>query len=740
MSVNDLLQCLKKSRLLSDKQFDAVSRSVRSKRGQLTPEKVVDSLVKQELLTEWQGRMLLRKQSGFVLGQYTLLVPIGSGGMGKVFKAWDKTGQRHVAIKVLSRKLAKNKKLVARFRREIELASRLDSPYIVRAFDAGEVGESHFMVMEYVDGEGLDELAERLGRIRAEHACELIRQAALGLQFAHEQGMVHRDIKPANMILSFADGTPVLKLLDMGLARIEKVENDGMTRTGQVMGTPDYMAPEQGWNTADVDIRADIYSLGCSLFRLVTGSVPFRGDNPLQVLMARCSTDAPLASSIVPDLDARIDAVIRGMTWRDPSKRYQTPGEVAAALAPLAEIPGDDDFAGGNAASTPVARPTVVADSTSGEPSFQGFLRDMDGGSPVSLFDGSATDTSPGGTATEKIKPRTRARGKRNLLLAGAGGVLLLFVAGFLAGGYGGSGDVDQKKANAAQQAARRPVYLADVAPQSVQAGQVVSFTMAPDIPVDGDDMEYQLAAGAPESATLDPHTGEFYWIPDRTQDPGRVAIRVQARRGEQMVDERVVYVDVRAAPLTARILPFKDVELTEGEAWTRQIELFGVDSSTVDVRFALVGDPPAGLQLDANSGLLQWTPDTAAIGRHDLNIELRDPRNDKIVDAATCSLMVRPAGGRRPRLVALPAQTIEAGQQLVVDLTTDQPLPPTVALRLAPGSPPGARLDDNRRFVWTPPADSSGHTPIRVRLQQDGRVIGQADASRMPGLRVGKS
>lgn len=733
MSVDDFLRCLKKSRLLTDEQQARVRQSVKSSQRKLTPELVSKQLVKQELLTEWQARMLLQKQTGFVLGRYTLLCPIGKGGMGKVFKAWDKKGQREVAIKVLAKKFAKNEKLVARFRREIEMASQLDSPHIVRTIDAGEIGQSHFMVMEYVNGEGLDAIADRVGRMRADHACELARQAALGLQFAHEQGMVHRDIKPANLIVSFENDAPRVRLLDMGLARLETMDNDGMTRTGQVMGTPDFMAPEQGWNTADVDSRADIYSLGCTLFRLVTGSVPFPGDNPLQVLMARCSADAPLASSIVPDIDPRVDAVLRQMTWRDPSQRFQTAGEAAESLAPLAAPPRAEELVGVESQPVP-QQPTLVQQETAqNEPSFQEFLREMDSGSEVTLFEtGVPLETravSTSSTTVAEPKDRTSRSSRRPALLA----VSAILIVGLGVGGFaltqGSADDPDKVTKDQAGIGTRpaRPVFFAEIPVQRTQPGKLVNFYAAPEVTRGLDGVTYALGPNSPESATLDPNSGEFYWVPPRDQQPGRVAIRLLAKRKEKVEAEREVLIDVRAMPLAARIVEFQDEPVLVGRKWTYQLRLFGQDFADADAEFRLGGHPPEGLELDEATGVLTWTPSESQIGRHPINVELVDPANEQTVYLASCSVVVRPP----PRVVSLPSTSVEAGRELIVDLraTGGRRLPPGVTLALSPESEElGADLDpDTARFRWTPPGDRRGQTEFQIQLKRGRVVVGVA-------------
>ena len=738
MSLDELLKCLKKSRLLTEKQLALVQKSIGASKKPLTPGAVTDQLVKQELITEWQAKMLLQKQTGFVLGQYRLLKPIGQGGMGKVFKAWDRKSKQTVAIKVLSKKLAKKKKLVARFQREIDLASKLNSPYIVRTVDAGTIGQSHFMVMEYVDGESIDEIAKRQGRMKAEHACELARQAALGLQDAHAAGMVHRDIKPGNLMVAFADGKLSVKLLDMGLARLNEQENDGMTKTGQVMGTPDYMAPEQGWNTADVDIRADIYSLGCTLFRLVTGGVPFPGDNPLQILMARCSTDAPLASAVVPDLDPRIDAAIRGMTWRDPGQRFQTPQEVADALAQLSVIPAAKDLQGGTGTASPSAQPTMVQGATTqGEPSFKEFLSDMDSGAKVELMTGGSTEefetTKPSGarpqSGVSKKDRHQKPNRKKNkgLLWAGiAFGALLLTAGGFLVLNSESETPQPEEETQVASQQPATVEYFAQIPIQRAEPGQVVRFFATPEITTGLDDVKYFLGAGSPEAATLDAETGEFYWVPPRDQSSGRLTLKVQAKRGEKVESERDVLIDILAAQLMAKIIEFENKELKAGTPWTYSLELFGQDTKDVAAEFRLIGNPPEGLKLDQKTGALTWTPLLSQVGRHPLSLQLIDPADGRVVHSATCSLLVQPGSNPdKPLSAIIAAQTVEAGRQLSVDLRKQASvrIPARAVWALVSPKDTGASVNQQTsEFVWTPPEGSTGKTVFNFNVSLAGR------------------
>ncbi|MBI5758545.1 MAG: protein kinase [Planctomycetales bacterium] len=355
-TVEQFFELLQKSNLLAAGQLAAVQFEARRSwlnptgktggdggRGAnaITPEYVARKLVERELLTKWQADMLLLGRQAFFLGKYKLLEQVGSGGMGAVFKAQHVTMGRIVALKIMSPNLVKNATAVARFHLEMQAAAKLDHPHIIAAYDADCVRDAHFLVMEYVAGQDLGRVLRRNSVLPIGWSCEVIRQAALGLQHAHECGMVHRDIKPNNLLISKDDGSalPHVKILDMGLSRfVSEIGDDsgsGLTQTGVVIGTPDYIAPEQAANTRSADIRSDIFSLGCTLFRMVTGRLPYAGINVMEKLMARAMNDAPHAASLRPEIPPGLDDVIAKMLARDPNQRFQTPNQVAAALAPF---------------------------------------------------------------------------------------------------------------------------------------------------------------------------------------------------------------------------------------------------------------------------------------------------------------------------------------------------------------------------------------------------------------------
>jgi serine/threonine protein kinase/WD40 repeat protein len=276
--------------------------------------------------------------------EYKLLAKIGEGGMGAVYKALHTKLDKIVALKVLPAERTKDEQSVARFEREMRAVGKLDHPNIVRAMDAGEADGQHFLVMEYVKGSDLSQLVKANGSLPVADACELIRQAAVGLDEAHDHQMVHRDIKPSNLILAEQRrGEPIVKILDMGLALLSEAhspEGEGLTSTGQMMGTLDYMAPEQGDDTHAVDIRADIYSLGATLYKLLCGQAPFSGrkyDTPVKKLMALATEEPQPIDQRCDDLPSGLAAIVCKMLAKNPADRYATPDEVATALTPLAD-------------------------------------------------------------------------------------------------------------------------------------------------------------------------------------------------------------------------------------------------------------------------------------------------------------------------------------------------------------------------------------------------------------------
>ena len=348
------------SNLLSPDQFAEVPAGDDDE----SPRALAKQLIEKGLLTRWQAQELLKGRTQFFLGKYKLLETLGQGGMGSVFTAEHTAMHRVVALKVMSKALLKNEDAIARFQREIRSAAALNHPNIVAAYDADCVKDTYFLVMEYVAGNTMKEWVKAHGALPIEWSCECIWQAANGLQHAFERNMVHRDIKSSNLLVVPDEATaqPVVKILDMGLARFASEtgrESGEITQTGQIMGSPDYIAPEQAKSAKDADIRADIFGLGCTLFELLTGRLPYLGDTVMEKLMNRAIAPAPRVSSIRPDCPPALDEIVARMLERDPKRRYQTPGEVAAALAPIKQ--------GAHApeGTTIIARQTDVAGGSS---------------------------------------------------------------------------------------------------------------------------------------------------------------------------------------------------------------------------------------------------------------------------------------------------------------------------------------------------------------------------------------
>ncbi len=309
------------------------------------PRALASELVKRGWLTSFQAEAVLRGQGGkLALGPYVLLDRLGEGGMGTVFKARHRLMRRIVALKLIRKGHLPHAEAVRRFEQEIQAAAQLSHPNVVHAYDAGHIGEHPYFAMEYVQGKTLSQVLAKHGPFPIHFACDCARQAALGLQHAHERGLIHRDIKPSNLLLTTS--TPggrrdQVKILDMGLARAHYDPADKgakvLTQLGTVMGSPNYIAPEQTFDAHKVDIRADIYALGCSLYELLTGQPPFPSGDVMQKLQSHvCSPPRPvqeLRADVPPDLAE----LLHRMLAKRPEDRYQTPAEVAEALAPFCQ-------------------------------------------------------------------------------------------------------------------------------------------------------------------------------------------------------------------------------------------------------------------------------------------------------------------------------------------------------------------------------------------------------------------
>ncbi|MFO0935347.1 MAG: serine/threonine-protein kinase [Gemmataceae bacterium] len=342
--VADYLSVLAKSKLVSD---DVISSYTHTWKGRETDvEGLRKHLVAKKYLTEYQSVMISRGHTdGYQIGGYVVQDRIGKGQSAGVYLCRHASGQV-VALKVLPKSKARNPNVLGRFQREGRLLTQLNQANIVRAFQIGMVKEIHFIAMEHLDGETLDEILARRKKLPVAEACRLADQLLDGLEHLHENRMIHRDVKPANLMVvpaataGKADNTlnATLKLVDIGLGRELFAEEDAseqdlnLTREGAIIGTPDYFAPEQARDARTADIRSDIYSAGCVLFQMITGRPPFVGKNVMAQVVKHATEPSPRIVDFIADAPRGLQLVLDKMLAKNPADRYQTPFEAAEAL------------------------------------------------------------------------------------------------------------------------------------------------------------------------------------------------------------------------------------------------------------------------------------------------------------------------------------------------------------------------------------------------------------------------
>ncbi|MGE3776390.1 MAG: protein kinase [Pirellulaceae bacterium] len=336
MSATDFVRCLADSGLVPHGEIEKLRDRVASNSGIAEAEMLAEALVKENLLTAYQARVLLAgDSSGLVLGNYTVLDKIGQGGMGRVYKAWHRRMKRVVAIKTLPAELTHDEKAIQRFHREVEVAAQLSHRNIVTAYDADEVSGIHFLVMEFVEGPNLNLLVKELGPFSVIDAMRCVIDAAHGVSFAHRQGIIHRDIKPANLLL---DPKGMVRVLDLGLARTQDLSRQTteaqaeLTSEETVVGTADYLAPEQALTPKRADHRVDVYSLGITLYYLLTGKIPYPGDSMLDRLVAHRERPVPSVRDARPEVPVELEAICQKMMAKEPDDRYSTLNDVIRAL------------------------------------------------------------------------------------------------------------------------------------------------------------------------------------------------------------------------------------------------------------------------------------------------------------------------------------------------------------------------------------------------------------------------
>jgi formylglycine-generating enzyme required for sulfatase activity/serine/threonine protein kinase len=450
------LKQLSDSTLMSIDDIKGMISSLPEEKRPKDGEAFARDLVRQKRLTAYQAQEVYAgRGKSLVLGNYVVLDKLGQGGMGMVLKAEHRRMKRAVALKVLSPKVTQTPEALRRFQREVEAAAKLRHPNIVAADDADEANGVHFLVMEYVEGSDLSALVKKSGSLTLDKALHCVIQAARGLEYAHTRGVVHRDIKPANLLL---DKEGNVKILDMGLARLDSAgaNQDELTGTGQIMGTVDYMAPEQAVNTKNADARADIYALGVTLWYLLTARPMYQGDTAIEKLMAHQTQPIPSLIELNQSVSAALQKVFEKLVAKTPAARYQTMTEVIAELErcrgggdskpSISAGPGEDtqlhnflrSVKDGTKSTQTTGKP--VATSTKVVVSLDEMEKTLDSGVPQIETDPETQNSLPGPLEIAAHKAATAGRtsagrgsGKAKkppvkLIAAGAlGAVLLLF-------------------------------------------------------------------------------------------------------------------------------------------------------------------------------------------------------------------------------------------------------------------------------------------------------------------------
>jgi serine/threonine-protein kinase len=353
----DLFPVIRDSGVLNERQLAEVRAKILSGDYPSQSVALAEQLVQERLLTEYQTkRFLTGKAHGLVVGRYIIVDRLGSGSMGRVYKAHHQMMDRYVAIKIIAPEIVTNEKVIARFQREMRLVGRLDHPNVIRAFDADQINKVLYIVMEYVPGVSLAQRLRR-GPIPPVEVAEYAAQASLGLAHAHTQGIVHRDIKPSNLLLT---EDKQLKVLDLGLGVLMEADTSSSfaTADGIAVGTVDYMSPEQACGR-EVDGRSDLYSLGCSMYHVLSGRLPFPGESPIERMGKRISGRPVPINEVKPDVPPGLVRALDKLLAAKPQDRFQTATEAAEAFQELLKPRSRPSSSQSHSAST--AKPAAAA-------------------------------------------------------------------------------------------------------------------------------------------------------------------------------------------------------------------------------------------------------------------------------------------------------------------------------------------------------------------------------------------
>ncbi len=705
------------------------------------------------------------------IGTYQVTGVLGKGGMGTVYKAVHPQLEKTVAIKLIGADCITNTNAVARFQREIKVVGRLDHPNIIRATDAGTAEGRQYLVMEFVDGSDLKEIVDRHGPLPINDACDIVYQTAIGLHHAHEHALVHRDIKPSNIMLTRSG---VAKLLDMGLARAtwdEDPASEQLTGAGQICGTIDFMPPEQWESTHEVDARGDLYSLGCTLFFILTGRVPFAGPSYGSVakkMKAHLLEDAPSVVGLRGEVPAELGQVIAKTLLKQPSERFATALEFAEALQQFRTDCNPAALVDGKA--TPGTLPTP-APSSSNLPQ------------PLS---NSSSQTLEAEVPKSKAALAGWVVGAAGFILAMTAVIGVMFnkgggetpeppdstIAGSAASESSDAGNssrdsvtppsktpqTDPDHASTAvasigpDEPAVKPevspvdptppktnvpvvpeptkttvpppkppepkpvkVVFADIELVNIKEGEQFSYRLRPANSEEvKDKIRFALPADAPKGTQIDARTGVFQWKPDEQQGPGTYSITVNVTPADSLVLGEKVTFQLKVAELNTapELTKIAQQSVDEGSALSFTALGKDADLPANTLKYSLEGDYLEGMRIDSGNGRFQWTP-TEKDGPGEFKVTVRATDNGAPAQSAsqTFTIAVRELN-TPPKLAPIEKQSVGPGEAVELALVgSDADLPAQkLKYALGPGAPKGAAVDERTgRLKWRSPPDEIG-------------------------------